>query len=118
MSYKSPPQIFHTKENSPINFVLFPTDLFAAINNLCSGNEAKILFTFLGCKGDGSFSPSTKYMLEMTGIPKPNHYFVTRKKLEDKKYIELDEDGNIYVNLDQILNEYKAKLHGLTPNPK
>ena len=97
------PQVFHTKEEKPKNFVMYPIDLFSAINNLFNGNESKILLTLLGCKGDGSFSPSTQYMLKMTGITKSNNYFKIRKKLEDKGYIQVDETGNIYVDVDQIL---------------
>ena len=76
---KTPPQIFHSKEDPKSNFLLFPTELFAAVNNQCNGNEAKVLLTLLGCKGDGSFSPSTSYMLKTTGIKRPNHYFEIRK---------------------------------------
>ncbi len=101
------PQVFHDKEDKPKNFVMYPTDLFSAINKLCPGNEAKILLTLLGCKGDGSFSPSTQYILNMTGISKTNHYFATRKKLENKKYIEIDEDGSLHINTERILKEAK-----------
>lgn len=100
------PQIFHDKEESKTNFVTFPSELFAAINTLFNGNEAKLLLALLGCKGDGSFSPSTQYMLKMTGISRPNHYFSTRKKLEEKKYIELDEKGNLYIDTQKILDQY------------
>ena len=99
------PQLFHDKEEST-NFVIFPSELFAAINTLFNGNEAKLLLAFLGCKGDGSFSPSTKYMLKMTGITRPNHYFSTRKKLEDKGYIDLDDQGNLYINTKKIMDQY------------
>ena len=102
---KTPPQVFHSKEDPKSNFLLFPADVFAAVNNQCNGNEAKVLLTLLGCKGDGSFSPSTAYMLKMTGINRPNHYFEIRKKLEDKGYIELDEDGNLYIDVDKILED-------------
>ena len=102
---KSAPQIFHDKEDKPLHFVMYPTNLFVAINNKCTGNEAKILLTLLGCKGDGSFCASTQYMLNATGITKPNHYFATRKKLEDKGYIETDEKGNIYINTQNIINK-------------
>ena len=98
------PQVFHTKEDKPHNFVMYPTNLFAAINNLFNGNEAKIMLTLLGCRGDGSFSPSTQYMLKMTGISKPNNYFKIRKQLEDKGYIKTDKDGNLYVDVDKILS--------------
>lgn len=108
MKYKSAPQVFHDKENNPQNFVMYPTELFAAINCLCSGNETKVLLTLLGCKGDGSFSPSTQYMLDMTGISKANHFHSTRKSLKDKKYIE-EQDGDIYINTKFILSEYKKK---------
>ena len=102
------PQIFHDKEDSNSNFVIFPSDLFAAINTLFNGNEAKLLLTLLGCKGDGSFSPSTKYMLKMTGITRPNHYFATRKRLEDKNYIESDDQGNLYINTKKIMDQYNS----------
>ena len=101
------PQVFHDKEDNPRSYLIYPKDLFAAVNATCSGNEAKVLLTLLGCKGDGSFSPSTQYMLEMTGIPKPNHYYAIRKKLEDKGYITVD-DGGIYIQTQKILSEAKA----------
>ena len=100
---KTTPQVFHDKDEPKNNFVLYPNNLFAAINKKFTGNEAKILLTLLGCKGDGSFSPSTAYMLNMTGIKHPNHYFATRKKLEEKGYIELDEQGNIYIDINKII---------------
>lgn len=109
MKYKSTPQVFHDKEDKPKNFVMYPTNLFTAINNLCSGNEAKVLLTLLGCKGDGSFSPSTKYMLNLTGIPKANHFHTVRKALTDKGYIE-EQEGDIYVNTTKILEEYVTKV--------
>ena len=69
MDTKRAPQIFHGK-NIPAGsyFLQFPSELFAAINTLLSGNEAKIMLTLLGCPGDGSFCPSSEYMLRMTGI--------------------------------------------------
>lgn len=103
----NPPQIFHDKEDNPSNFIMIPTDLFQAINNLCNGNEAKILFTLLGCKGDGSFSPSAQYVQSLTGITKPNNYYKTRKQLEDKGYLETDEQGNLYISTNQIIKKYK-----------
>lgn len=103
----TPPQVFHDKENNPPNFILIPSDLFAAINNICNGTEAKILLTLLGCKGDGSFSPSAQYIQTMTGIAQPNNYYKTRKQLETKGYIETDEKGNLYINTANILKQYK-----------
>ena len=90
---KTPPQVFHTKEDPKTNFLLFPADLFAAINNKFSGNEAKVLLTFLGCKGDGSFSPSTAYMLNMTGIKHSNHYFATRIIEVYRKYFSFYQEA-------------------------
>ena len=104
---KTPPQVFHDKDDAKSNFVQFPNELFAAINNQFNGNEAKILLTLLGCKGDGSFRPSTSYMLKMTGISKPNNYFKIRKQLENQGYIELDEHGNLYVNASEIIKQYQ-----------
>ena len=108
MKYKSAPQIFHDKEDKPKNYVIYPTELVTAINNLCTGNEAKVLLTLLGCKGDGSFAPSTQYMLAATGISKANHFHSTRKNLKDKNYIE-EQDGDIYINTTKIIKEYEAK---------
>lgn len=97
------PQIFHNKEDKPANFVMYPAELFSAINTLFNGNKAKILLTLLGCKGDGSFSPSTAYIQKMTGITKPNNYYKTRKELETDGYIQIDEQGNIYIDTQKII---------------
>lgn len=109
MKYKSAPQVFHNKENKPENFVMYPTELFIAINNLCSGNESKVLLTLLGCKGDGSFAPSTQYMLNVTGIPKANNFCSIRKSLTEKEYLK-EKDGNIHVNIPKIIFDYQSKL--------
>ena len=106
------PQIFHNKEDKSKNFVTYPVELFAAINTIFSGNEAKIMFTLLGCKGDGSFSPSVSYMQKMTGITKPNNYYKTKKQLEINGYIETDENGNLYIDTQRIIDEYQND----TPN--
>ena len=116
MSQKSPPQIFHDKEDKPKSFSVYPNELLAAINNLLSGNEAKVLLVLLGCKGDGSFSPSTSYMQKMTGITQPNNYYKTRKNLEKKGYITTDEKGNIYIDTQKIIGEAKEKDRALS-NP-
>lgn len=109
MNQKSPPQIFHDKEEKPKAFSVYPNELLAAINNLLSGNEAKVLLVLLGCKGDGSFSPSTAYMQKMTGISQPNNYYKTRKNLEKKGYITTDEKGNIYIDTQKIIANAKTK---------
>lgn len=108
MKYKVAPQVFHNKDDQPKQYFMYPTELFIAINNLCSGNEAKVLLALLGCKGDGSFTPSTQHMLNLTGLPKANHFSSIRKTLTDKKYLE-EKDGNIYIDTDHILEEYKRK---------
>jgi hypothetical protein len=103
------PQVFHDKEDKPKSFMVYPSNLFSAINNQLSGNEAKVLLTLLGCKGDGSFSPSTAYMQKMTGISQPNNYYKTRRQLEDKGYIQVDEKGNIYIDTKKILAKDKTQ---------
>ena len=108
MRYRTAPQIFHAKEDHPDSFVMYPTELFAKINNIFTYHEQKVLLTLLGCKGDGSFSPSTQYMLNMTGITKPNHYFTVRKALTDCGYLK-EEDGDIYVLIDKILSTTKEE---------
>lgn len=97
------PQIFHDKPEKTKNFVAYPVELFAAINKICNGNEAKILLTLLGCKGDGSFSPSTAYVQKMSGITQPSNYYKTRKALEKKGLIRTDEKGNLYISTKEIL---------------
>jgi hypothetical protein len=110
-------QVFHDKPDKPKNFVAYPSDLFSAVNQICNGNEAKVLLTLLGCKGDGSFSPSTAYVQKMAGITQPNNYYKTRKQLETKGLIKTDQAGNIYINTKLIIakaqkqeEDRKAKL--------
>lgn len=97
------PQIFHDKEEKPKQFVSYPSNLFAAINQTCNGNEAKVLLTLLGCKGDGSFCPSTAYVQRMSGISKPNNYYKVRKQLETKGFLKTDQEGNLYIDTQKIL---------------
>lgn len=106
---KDAPQIFHSKEDKPSSYVIYPLKLFSAINTLFSGNEAKIMLTLLGCKGDGSFSPSTAYIQKTAGITKPNNYYKIRKQLQDKGYIETDEKGNLYIDAEKIISEANKK---------
>lgn len=101
------PQVFHTKEDKPHSFVMYPTDLFAAVNTLLSGNEAKVMLALLGCKGDGSFSPSAQYIQKITGIKHPNNYYKVRKQLEKKGYVEVDKDGNLYIDTQRLLAQAK-----------
>ena len=101
----SAPQVFHDKEEKPKSYVIYPNDLFAAINQICNGNEAKVLLALVGCKGDGSFSPSTSYIQKMTGITKTNNYYKIRKQLENKGLIKTDKEGNLYIDTQKILAE-------------
>lgn len=103
------PQIFHDKQEKTKSFVSYPVELFAAINQICNGNEAKILLTLLGCKGDGSFSPSTAYVQKMSGITQPSNYYKIRKALEKKGLIRIDEKGNLYISTQQILAQAKEE---------
>lgn len=112
------PQLFHNKKDPHKGevFVFYPQELLQAINNLCTYNEQRLLLTLLGCKGDGSFSPSIDYILKISGITKPNHYYVARRNLEDLGYLKV-EDKAIYVDPDQILADYK-KGERKKPKPK
>lgn len=101
------PQIFHDKQEKSKNFVAYPVELFSAINKTCNGNEAKVLLTLLGCKGDGSFSPSTAYVQKMSGITQPSNYYKIRKALEKKGFIRTDEKGNLYISTKKILAQAK-----------
>ena len=107
MRGKLAPQLFHDKPDPQKGdrFVFYPQDLLKAINHLCTYNEQRLLLTLLGCKGDGSFSPSTEYILDQTGITKPCHYFSVRKDLENKGYLKI-EDGCVFVQTQSILRDY------------
>lgn len=107
MSNEKAPQIFHNKDTITPPFVMFPNELFAAVNHLFNGNEAKIMLALLGCTGDGSFSPSAKYMLQMTGISKRENYFRARKQLIDKGYIQVTE-GALYIDTGKVLEDYRS----------
>ena len=98
--------------------MFYPQDLLRAINHLCTYNEQRLLLTLLGCKGDGSFSPSTEYILDMTGITKACHYFAVRKALEKRGYIKMT-DGSIFVQTQLILDDYqKGERRQPKPKPK
>ena len=103
------PQVFHDKQEKTKNFVAFPSDLFSAVNQICNGNEAKVLLTLLGCKGDGSFSPSSSYVQKMSGISKPNNYYKIRSQLEQKGLIQIAQDGNVHIDTKKILAKAKEK---------
>jgi hypothetical protein len=109
------PQIFHDKEDVKTNFVMYPSDLFSAINNLFSGNEAVVLLTWLGCRGDGSFSPNISYMLKMTGISSPENYYRIKRNLIKTKYVEEDEYGNIHIDTTQIIESWKSGVSKAKP---
>lgn len=101
-------QIFHDKEEKPKNnFILYPNDLFSAINAIFSGSEAIVLLAWLGCKGDGSFSPNISYILKLTGISKPENYYRVKRNLVNSPYIEEGEDGNIHIDTTKIISAWK-----------
>ena len=104
--YQSP-QVFHDKEDKPSKFIMYPNDLFSAINNIFSRNEAVVLLTWLGCKGDGSFSPNISYILKMTGINTAENYYRIKKDLTSSIYVEEDEEGNIYIDTNKIIQAWK-----------
>jgi hypothetical protein len=88
--------------------VAYPAELFSAINQICNGNEAKVLLTLLGCKGDGSFAPSTAYVQRMSGITQPNNYYKIRAQLEKKGLIQISSDGSIHIDTKKILAKAKT----------
>ena len=97
------PQVFHNKPEKTKNFVSYPSELFSAINQICNGNEAKILLTLLGCKGDGSFAPSSAYVQRMSGITQPSNYYKIRAQLEKKGLIQIASDGSIHIDTQRIV---------------
>ncbi len=112
------PQVFHDKQEKTKNFVAYPAELFSAINQLCNGNEAKVLLTLLGCKGDGSFAPSTAYVQRMAGISQPSNYYKIRSQLEKKGLIQIEEDGNIHINTKRIVAKARQTNQEKEPKPK
>ena len=103
------PQVFHNKPEKTKNFVSYPSELFAAINQICNGNEAKVLLTLLGCKGDGSFAPSSAYVQRMSGITQPSNYYKIRAQLEKKGLIQVSSDGSIHIDAQRIVAKAKEK---------
>lgn len=102
-------QIFHDKEEKPKNnFILYPSDLFSAVNAIFSGSEAIVLLAWLGCKGDGSFSPNISYILKLTGISKPENYYRVKRNLANSPYVEEDEDGNIHIDTTKIIEAWRS----------
>lgn len=101
------PQVFHDKEDVKSNFVMYPSDLFAAINNIFSRNEAIVLLTWLGNKGDGSFSPNIQYIMNMTGIRTPENYYRIKRDLLGSKYVAENEYGGIHVDTTAIVSDWK-----------
>lgn len=51
------------------------------INNLCTGNEAKVLYSILFC--GVNTKENTDHIAEMSGFSK-NHFYTIRKRLYDK----------------------------------
>lgn len=85
--------------------ITIPTDLFIAINHLCTYRESKILFAALNCH-DGILTSTD--MIKLTGISKTNNYFKARKQLLNLGYLTIDDNG-MNVNADKIIADY-AKL--------
>ena len=107
------PQVFHDKPdiNKGEPFIFYSNQLFEAINNMFTRNEAIILLTWLGCKGDGSFSPNISYMLKMTGIKSPENYYRIKRSLMKTDYVEEGDYGAIHINTNKIIENYKAKYN-------
>lgn len=101
------PQIFHNKADCKTNFISYPNELFAAINNIFSRTESIVLLTWLGCKGDGSFSPNISYMLKMTGIKTAENYYRIKRDLIGTKYVEESEGGAIHINTEEIISAWQ-----------
>lgn len=89
--------------------IIIPTDLFVAINHLCAGVESKILFSIVGYGEDNMFQLTNNQIIKLSGITRKNNYFVSRKKLMDRGYLTIDDNG-LHVNVDTILNDYKEEF--------
>ena len=77
-------------------------DLLKAINHLCTYVESKILFAAMHY--DGTI-PTFVQIKNLTGITQPNNYFRTRKKLIDRGYLIINDNG-MCANTDKILADY------------
>lgn len=82
-------QIFHNKANNR-PYTIIPLALIQKLNNTFTGDALKVMLTYLSCTGDGSFAPSTEYMLKMTGISNPGNFYRIRKQLINQGYITYD----------------------------
>lgn len=80
--------------------VTYPLDLLIAINHKCTYHEQKILLALLAYN---NFAPTIQDILNFTGITAPNHYFKSRKGLEEKGYLSID-NKIIHINVDAIMN--------------
>lgn len=76
------------------------------INNLCTGNEAKVLYSILSC--GMNTKENTDYIVKASGLSK-NHFYTIRKQLFDKGI--LDRVGENYFTDIYILSDiYKEKF--------
>ena len=62
------------------------------INNLCTGNEAKVMYSILAC--GANTKDNTDYIVKSSGFSK-NHFYTIRKKLLQKGF--LMEQNEIYI---------------------
>lgn len=58
-----------------------PASVALYINNLCTGNEAKVLYSILFC--GVNTKENTDHIVKMSGFSK-NHFYTIRKRLYDK----------------------------------
>lgn len=75
------------------------------INNLCTDNEAKVLYAILFC--DTNTKENTDYIVKMSGFSK-NHFYTIRKRLYDKGVLGVDKT-NYFVDIYALEYLYKEE---------
>ena len=76
------------------------------INNLCTGNEAKVLYSILSC--GANTKANTDYIAKVSGFSK-NHFYTIRKQLYYKGILGVDGE-NYHVDIGALESLYKEEF--------
>jgi hypothetical protein len=76
------------------------------INNLCTGNEAKVMYSILAC--GANTKDNTDYIVKSSGFSK-NHFYTIRKRLYEKGYL-MCRDEIYIVDFLELCHAYKEEF--------
>lgn len=76
------------------------------INNLCTGNEAKVMYSILAA--GANTKNNTDYIVKVSGLSK-NHFYTIRKQLHDKGLLGHMNDV-YYVDLNAVACTYQEEF--------